>query len=793
MSAASRGLRDVVERRVGDDPALDDEAGLLILASLDTDEESAAPDDPPITGGSYLASITVEGFRGIGEAATLSLDPGPGLTVVAGRNGSGKSSFAEAAELAVTGGNRRWDGARPAVWREGWRNLHHPDTARIAIEIVGDGPPVTVARSWGSGDPLDGGTWTRQVRGQRVETVRTPDPATVTYRPFLSYNELGSVIDGKPSELHDAVHRLLGLEDLSSAQRRLGAERKAADDRAKAGRDAKNRILDRLAAMDGDERAARALTILRALSPDLDELGSLVLGGDDDDAILARLRILAGLRLPTAEVLGSAVSELREARSALDAASSAQAQASAGLAKLLRGALEHHGVEGDGPCPVCRNGSLDSAWRTEAERRAEEAERGARDLDAAQHRVAMARAGLTALIVRPPDVLSADLPVATGEVVEAWERWHRALAADDVATAVERAADGLRPVLTAAITAAEAELSRRDEDWRPVATDLLALHSQLERITDEAPRLRALRRAEAWLKDAAWAIRDERMTPFAQRSQEVWRDLRQQSNVDLGPIRLEGSATRRRAAFDVTVDDVEGAALSVMSQGELHSLALSVFLPRATVDESPFRFVLIDDPVQAMDPAKVDGLARVLAAVARDRQVIVFSHDDRLAESVRRAQLPATIVEVVRSDRSRVELRACGDPVQRHLDDARALTRDGHVPDDLLGELVASYCRSGLEAAAHATFRRVRLREGDDRNDVERRLAEAHKLHQRLTLAVFGDESRGGDLYKRLGSATPRAVEVVKACKQGAHHGHQGDLRDLVSDTEKLCAWVGRQ
>ena len=45
--------------------------------------------------GAYLTSLTVEGFRGIGPRQTLTLTPGPGLTIVVGRNGSGKSSFAE--------------------------------------------------------------------------------------------------------------------------------------------------------------------------------------------------------------------------------------------------------------------------------------------------------------------------------------------------------------------------------------------------------------------------------------------------------------------------------------------------------------------------------------------------------------------------------------------------------------------------------------------------------------------------------------------------------------------------
>lgn len=113
----------------------------------------------------------------------------------------------------------------------------------------------------------------------------------------------------------------------------------------------------------------------------------------------------------------------------------------------------------------------------------------------------------------------------------------------------------------------------------------------------------------------------------------------------------------RKVVLDVTVDGTAGAALSVLSQGELHALALSLFLPRATVAESPFRFLVIDDPVQAMDAATVAGLARVLAETAVTRQVVVFTHDDRLPEAVRRLGLPATVLAVCREEKSRVAVR----------------------------------------------------------------------------------------------------------------------------------------
>jgi hypothetical protein len=102
-----------------------------------------------------------------------------------------------------------------------------------------------------------------------------------------------------------------------------------------------------------------------------------------------------------------------------------------------------------------------------------------------------------------------------------------------------------------------------------------------------------------------------------------------------------------------------------------------------------------------MDPAKVDGLARLLSEVAIDRQVIVFTHDDRLPEALRRLQLPATVWEAVRRERSVVELKKNDDPVTRYIDDARAIALTGDLPEQARAVVVAGFCRSALEAACH--------------------------------------------------------------------------------------------
>jgi hypothetical protein len=183
------------------------------------------------------------------------------------------------------------------------------------------------------------------------------------------------------------------------------------------------------------------------------------------------------------------------------------------------------------------------------------------------------------------------------------------------------------------------------------------------------------------------------------------------------------------------VDGAETQALGVMSQGELHALALALFLPRATMQGSPIRFVVLDDPIQAMDPAKVDGFVRVLAKLAAERQVVVFSHDDRLPQVVRQTGVSAEILEVNRQANSSVEVVRCFDPVQRYLDDAFAITRDG-VPPGIAARIIPGLCRMAVEAAAHDVYFSQRLGKGDRRGDVEKTWQETTTTKQRIALVL---------------------------------------------------------
>jgi len=130
-------LHHLVLDRLLADTKLDDARRDLVLAACDGSEaleatlsgsathsrsEVAQPELPSHPPGVYLRSISVTGFRGVGPTAVLELTPGPGLTLIVGRNGSGKSSFAEGLELLMTGANLRWP-KRTKIWREGWQRL----------------------------------------------------------------------------------------------------------------------------------------------------------------------------------------------------------------------------------------------------------------------------------------------------------------------------------------------------------------------------------------------------------------------------------------------------------------------------------------------------------------------------------------------------------------------------------------------------------------------------------------------------------------------------------------------
>ncbi|MCG5431949.1 AAA family ATPase [Mycobacterium sp. MYCO198283] len=745
---AELSVQDVIMELLDEDAGLNAAVKDAVLDALSevVDNAETQHDDVAPT---FLTSISVVGFRGVGPQARLDLYPAPGLTVVSGRNGSGKSSFAEALELALTGTSYRWL-KKEKLWEEAWRNLHHPSPCAIRVGFTAEGTgPFEVGIDWDDDAALsDHTSWTKAGSGKRIagtDHLGWSRPLEL-WRPVLSYDELGRLFDGGPAALYDALAKLLGLEVLSDAEKRLAArlkETRSTRDRADAER---KRLLAVLARCD-DERALLAAKALKKHGgADLATVQGLATGSGDLQVTPA-LRALNELDAPSLDEVGSAVAQLRDGVNAVDTAARALADGTRERVALLQAALEFHDHTGDTQCPVCGEGTLDRGWAASTREAIAKTQQSLQEYRGAATALAQARRDAMALLAgldMVDEVAGVELP---------------ALATfNDAVAAARQAPDGetelaahLEATVPAVIATAEAlrnqadvALKQRESVWVPLAVQLGAWVPAEEAARELDGTVKTMTAAKKWMNDHAGQFRNLRLKPVAAQARTIWNQLRQESNVELGDITLTGTATKRRAVLSGSVDGEPTKALSVMSQGELHALALALFLPRATAAQSPFRFVVLDDPIQAMDPSKIDGFVQVLSDFAGTHQVVVFSHDDRLASVIRETGVDARLIEVVRESGSRVSVRDNINPAIRQVNDVFALIKDERLPDDIRARVLPGLFRVAVEAAARQAFYTRQALAGRSRTESEAAWASARKTRSRLSLAVHGDA--GADL-----------------------------------------------
>ncbi|QFS89940.1 recombination protein F [Mycobacterium sp. THAF192] len=793
VDSAEQSVQDAILQLLDADSALDEAARELVLGALaDVVDES---DDDPGTDWSptYLTNITVSGFRGIGSTAKLDLHPAPGLTVISGRNGSGKSSFAEAVELALTGTSYRWRD-KQALWSESWRNLHKPNPCALRVEFAQERQGVVkVGVDWDADAELaDRTLWTQRLGEKSTEGLDSLGWAKPLelHRPVLTYEELGRLFDGGPSALYDALAKLLGLEILSAVERKLAADLrdvKAVRDAADNAR--KNAIATLTSSTD--ERAVRLVKLLKKHVRPVDEIQAVVTGAADSGLdVVHALAAISELKLPSVVDIEACATRLR---SAVDAARRSEMGIVALTSEridLLHSALQYHARSSDADCPVCGEGRLDSAWAERARASVAEGEASVAEYRAASDELKSARAEANALVGGLHSISA-----VAGIELPSLDAYNRAVErARGVPAEHDACVSHLEDAVFDTIGVAEtlrgeagAAMAEREDAWGPLAAQVAAWIPQERRAQQLDAQYKAINAARSWATKQGTDFRNLRLKPIAAQARQIWSELRQESNVDLGDITLTGTATKRKAVLSGSVDGEPTQALSVMSQGEQNAVALALFLPRATSVKSPFRFVVLDDPIQAMDPSKIDGFVRVLTEIARTHQIVVFSHDDRLASVIRETGVDARLIEVVRDSGSKVRTRLNIDPARRLIDDAFAMIQDKNLADEVKGRVAPNLFRMALETAARQSHYARQSIAGTARSVAERQWQSAKTTRQRLALAVLGDEK--ADVTDWLG-AQKRRMNVLQIGNAGAH-GQVGelskeDVRDLERTVEDL-------
>jgi hypothetical protein len=606
------------------------------------------------------------------------------------------------------------------------------------------------------------------------------------FRPILSYAELGAIMSARPSELFDQIDRIIGLQDFVDAEGQLSGERVALTAQKAELKVAKQQLLGVLGESSSDSAELLGKRV-NARSHDfavIDALAqTLVETGDDRQA----RRVIALFdRIPEFE---SAVAELANA---LEALRSNDQGEEADAIDLLRAALrlrERPSIT----CPVCETGELDEGWQAAAAERV-------RRWDAMNAQFNGLLSTLNTLArhlggwlgdLEESDDISPEVAQVLGEwSVLGWAS-PRTLSAAAVNTAAQRVIEVLADVAPGAreVIAQHEETLAPFRDaygrWREAATAVASNSARLKVVTDSL----------AWLNQRYSEARAVQLRAIETRSVEFWEQLGIESDLSISGLEVTGASGKpnRRARLTVSTNGNDSLAQAVASQGEQHALALALYLPRVEASGNPFGFVVIDDPVQALDQLRVDGLVRVLSEVAQTKQVIVFTHDDRLMETAFRLGFEPTAIRLQRKvepgSLPTVSVRKRVDPIEERLGEARAILSDKAVNESARASAAVQLCDSAAEHAIRRAAERRRLSEG---RALPAGLSEKSSKLDWLSFVATGQvDKEFAKSARSLGGSWSRYVSLSGAFSENRHRGGVVDAERIIRETSALIGDLG--
>jgi ABC-type Mn2+/Zn2+ transport system ATPase subunit len=609
-----------------------------LLTVLDALTGSGAGDDLAVGRAWSLVRIRILGFQGVGVPFDLTIDPTPGITVVHGPNGSGKSSVADAVETALLGRPRpstpASSGARAPLWdrrhcgRDAQRAhvqvtlQHGVEELVLTTRIDPDGRVVqrTVTHDDGGGPVaihLDDGTWQSALAG---------------HRPVFGYAALERQVQ-TAANLREFLEPLLAyggcVEALKAAVDEAAAPSLAA---ATHFNNALYQTRDTVSTVDAERR--------RDDEPDLPPLTWPAIVDDPETWIAAH-----GLTDEAAEITEVTLGHGARIRTALDQALAAVDEAEAAETSLharLSGplhALHAAATTLDDPgqtCPVC--GSADVAWVPSLASQLD-------GLVALDQLLRTARAQLRRLgdalnrdlepIVEvlehgvcDPEIVAAARPTfEASAVLRSHLDEHGGTPTADTRAALRAAAQALTGDAWSAAVADAANRAEHRAGWlrarRAAVLPLLRVWTAAAADGRDAESWSAARTSVGDLRNV---VRAERAGTLNNLAAAAVRDLL----ADVGLTLTDVSVQTYQAGLHVTDESGQPVELSMLSAGQRNALLLAPLL--AVAQGGPFRFLVIDDPVHALDEIRVDLLARKLYDIAQNRRVLVLTHDERLTE-----------------------------------------------------------------------------------------------------------------------------------------------------------------
>lgn len=742
-----------------------------------------------------LIRVAVQGYQGVTEPLTIDLDPSPGITVLIGRNGSGKSSVADAIETALHGEPRApsttGSGGNAPLWDR--EHCHRDaDEAHVEVTLLAGPETLTLGVRLGSD-----GTITRSAvhakGGTRTEVDLAATPwssALAGHRPVFGYATVERQVQ-RARNLREFLEPLLAFggcfEELQRAVDAAGTASAAAQ---KQWSQARTQAQQRVAQVDR-ERSGNEL-------PDI-EWPEVT---DDPDTWLATVQLTdSGTATPeitlahhdrlhaAAGAAATALDELETAETA-PAADPILARLTSPLTDLHRAAghLDQHGDT----CPVCRQpadgwpDTLAATLDATSAARADDApfrKRLGELRDAVDTDLALIERVVT------PDGAAHALHAAAAPALAVGAALRRALddhgrrAVTEVRTAVRAAHTQLTSAGWREAVTAIADHTDRRRQWlraRRAAVDpFLGVWREVDAEAAAAPSWTAADKCLRALQDQ---LRTERTRSLRALADTSVRALL----ADVG-LTIRGLTVQTTKA-DVRIVDDNGVPmrLAQLSAGQRNALLLAPLL--AVARGGPFGFLVLDDPVHAFDQIRVDRLAHLIHELAADRRVVVLTHDDRLKEHLLVRSPHHDARRVHRDHRTGAVTEEPDPPMWQVLvDDARATSVKAPRATRAttpVAALVRGFCRMALDdALRHFVLQEALGTSRDPHDDLEaldsdkvkstgHRLDAAlalHPAHPRLVAAAgivspyMGDWNKGAH---GKGPATPVPTTEIDAAEK---------------------------
>jgi DNA repair exonuclease SbcCD ATPase subunit len=660
----------------------------------------------------------LEGVRGFRDQQRIELDAS--AVILAGPNGTGKTSFFDALQWLLLGSIKRLEPWRTRRNTEHIANVFRPDQPAIVRAALSLGDQVVELRREGRYDSgfLEWADGDGVLRGDEAErrltlalSPRSSDPASLhrllMTSALLQQDVVREVLEDKPGDRYQHLASLLGLNDIAGFEL---AVRRRADRLASSGRAAR----DELAGLDGQHRSAierlERLRAAQAGASDTSALQGELASRLATDAEAIRIRGLPAVATDAA-VLQTRTGELRdemtqislradglreskkqlqpdtersltaarraaeEASKAVDKAKSKLAKAEAdfasalsqseALASLAHAALpllsEH--------CPVCEQEiDQDHVQRHLTELLEQEGGNLPR-LEAVRDAALRALQGSEEQEQQALAVMN-DLLGREAEAARLDQERVRLIA--DVQSVTRRARDdGIDLIMADALArlemnAIEATLSALGAAWRvfgelanvlrmlPASDQIATAQTEVRRLETrvvaarEKTALASANEEEAKTLQrattrAAAAVTEDRFRRLAPLVSDIFSRLDPHPvfktlDFALGVYRERGEASPivRDAQFDIEADP-----LLVFSSSQANVAALSYFLALGwAAGEDAMPFVLLDDPLQSLDDVNALGFGDLCRHIRQQRQLIVSTHDSRLAALLERKLAP---------------------------------------------------------------------------------------------------------------------------------------------------------